>query len=444
MPESDKRVAVIGAGYTGLVAALRLATGGTSVTIIENGSYLGGLASGFTIGGEPIEKAYHHLFRTDREILDLVDELGISDKLEWLVAEDALYYQGKMYPFSSPWHLLRFTPLAFHNRIRTGVVALYLQFNKHWGKYKSVTALEWMTRAVGKQATEVIWEPLLRGKFDHYYDKVAMAWLWARIHVRSNSKDRGDLVEKLGYFSGGFQTVTNALERQLRSLGVEIRLGVAVSRIEANNGRTLLTYADGAQGEFDATIATIPSGAFARIISDTNEISADFRERLVSTPYLGARIMIFSSDQEISPYYWHNINDVELPFLVFINHTRLTGTARYGGKFVYYVATYASHESEIFTCADEVLTETWFAGVSQVFPHFDPSQIIEKFVFRFRNAQHIVGTDYDLRVPPFDTGMPGLFLSNFSQIYPEDRGTNYAVRDGTAIARQTSEYLKHA
>jgi len=212
--EGGKTVAIIGAGYTGLVTAYRLAQSGKKVTVLEYSGMLGGLASGFTVEGAPLERAYHHLFKTDTDIIQMAAELGIGDALQWHDSSVSLYYDGVLYPFKGALDLVRFKPLSLINRIRAGLVVLYLQQTKNWKKFQHVSAYDWMLRAAGKQVTEVIWEPLLKGKFDKYYDKVSMAWLWARIHVRAQSREAGG--EKLGYFDGGFQVFTDALVSRLR------------------------------------------------------------------------------------------------------------------------------------------------------------------------------------------------------------------------------------
>ena len=171
---------------------------GNKVTILEQNSDIGGLAGDFKIEGSSIERAYHHIFKTDTTIIDLANELGVGDKLSWHDSSVSIYYGDKLYPFKGAVDLIKFSPLSFPNRIRAGLVALYLQKTNNWKKFQKVSAYDWMLKAAGKQVTKVIWEPLLRGKFDKYFDKVSMAWLWARIHVRAQSREVGG--EKLGYF----------------------------------------------------------------------------------------------------------------------------------------------------------------------------------------------------------------------------------------------------
>lgn len=432
----QKDIAIIGAGYTGLTAAYRLAQDGHRVTIYEKGPTIGGLASDFKVEGSSLERAYHHIFKSDTSIIALAQELGIGDKIEWHDSSVSLYYNGVLYPFKGALDLIKFKPLHFHNRVRAGLVVLYLQRTKKWEKFQKVSAYDWMRKYAGKQVTEVIWEPLLRGKFDTYYDKVAMAWLWARIHVRAQSREAGG--EKLGYFTGGFQTFTNALVERNKSLGVKIITNVNIEAVRSVNGRATIMV-DGKEQVFDKCIATVPSHVFAKLIDGDKATRPAYLKQLTSIDYLGARLLIFSSSQELSPYYWHNINDMDLPFLVFINHTNLIDKKNYGSKYIYYIATYVPHDHTLFTCNESELKKVWFSSLNKIFPDFDESKINELHSFAFANAQHIVDLSYVSKIPKKQTPLPGVYLSNFSQIFPEDRGTNYAVRDGEIIASMLQE-----
>lgn len=431
--KTKKNTVIIGAGYTGLVTALRLAQKGHKVTVLERGSTIGGLASDFTVEGGSLERAYHHLFKTDTDIISLADELGVGDSLQWHDSSVSLYYDNELYPFKGALDLIKFKPLNIVDRVRAGLVVLYLQRTNNWQKFQTVSAYNWMLKAAGKNVTRVIWEPLLKGKFDKYFDKVSMAWLWARIHVRAQSREAGG--EKLGYFSGGFQTFTDALVSELSKLGVSIKTDTLISEIKSlSSEKVQIVFEDKTSKTYDQCVATVPSHVFAKLISN-NKVSKAYLDKLSSINYLGARLLIFSSTQDISPYYWHNVNDLNLPFLVFIHHTKFISKENYDGKYIYYLATYLPHDNDLFTCSDDQLEKLWFKSLKNIFPKFDTSKINEKHFFRFANAQHIVDTDYAHKIPKTKTPLPNIFLSNFSQIYPEDRGTNYAVREGNAVAK---------
>ena len=430
-----KKVAVIGAGFTGIAAAYRLVKAGIEVTLYEKESSIGGLAGGFSMNGMPLEKAYHFLYKTDSHILGLAEEVGVREKLVFHKSSIVSYDHGKFYPFMTPGDLLKFTPLPFLDRIRTGVVALYLSKLTNWKPLSKVTAYDWLRKWAGKAATEVIWEPLLRGKFNKYYQQVSMSWLWRRIQIRALSKEPGESTERLGYFKGGFMTLVNAIELGIRCSGGTVLLGQSIDAIESDaggNGATLVV--SGERRRYDAIIATTPSNVFAKLIEKDASVPAEYLSRLRRIDYLGAIVMVFVSDQRLTEYYWHNINDPDVPFLVFLSTSELVGSEAFGGKHVYYIGAYVPDDHEYFSRDAASVMSEWKDALKKMFPTFDGSLIADERLFRFRNAQHIVGTEYDGKIVPYESPIKNVYISNFSQIYPDDRGTNYAVEEGNKVS----------
>jgi protoporphyrinogen oxidase len=383
------KIAIIGAGLTGLVAGYRLSQKGHEIIIFEKSNDIGGLMGGFKIGDTSLEKAYHHIFATDAYIIALANELGLADKLKWHNEKTALYFDGQVYPFMGLVDLLKFTPLDLVSKIRLGLVKVWLQYDNNWQKYESISATTWMKKWCGQRAYDVIWKPLLQGKFHDKYEKVSMAWLWARIHTRGNSS-------KLGYFEGGFRIIADELAKRIKENEGDIKLN---SEIDLKNIEHI----------FDKVIYT---GA-------SKEIS-----------YLGAVCVVFTSSQSLSPHYWHNINDTDSPFLCFIQHTNMVDKKNYDGKNVYYLGTYVPNDGELMTKSDTEIKKLFFDYLKNIFPKF--SKVDDAWVFKFKNAQHIVTKNYQI---PKSKISKKVYQANFAQIYPEDRGTNFAVREGEKIAR---------
>ncbi|MBI2464852.1 FAD-dependent oxidoreductase [Candidatus Shapirobacteria bacterium] len=390
------KIAIIGAGLTGLVAGYRLSQKGHLVTIFEKGGDIGGLMGGFTIGKTSLEKAYHHIFTTDSHIIDLTKELGLMDKLEWYPEKTSLYYDGTVYPFMGAVDLLKFKPLSLISKIRLGVVKILLEKDNNWEKYADQLAYQWMKKWCGERAYKVIWEPLLKGKFHERYKDVSMAWLWARIHTRGNSG-------KLGYFNGGFRIIADELARRIRENGGRISLNSEI-RFKKYDLRI-------GQEKFDKLLLTGPS----------KEVD-----------YLGAVCLVFTSKQSLSKYYWHNINDNRSPFLAFIQHTNLVDKKQYGNKNVYYMGVYVPHEHKNFVEKDSVIINEWFDYLKKVFPNFDKKMVVDKWLWKFKNAQHVVTRKFKIQNSKIKTNV---FQANFAMIYPEDRGTNFAVREGEKVAK---------
>lgn len=394
----EKTAAIIGAGIGGLTAGYELSKKGWQVTIFEKENFLGGLAARFELDGQKMDQNYRHIFKTDKEIINLIRKLGLQKKLHWYKSSTGLYWQGKIWPFMTPMDLLRFKPLNLYEKMRMGMVALWLEHDKNWQKYKNILAYKWMKKWVGKSAYRVVWEPLLMGKFDDTYKKISMSWLWARINTRGNSADKkgGEL---LGYLDGGFQILADKLADFITKKG-----GKIVLKQEINNLEKI-------KKDFDLVIDTRP---------------------IKGVDYIGAVDIVFSSKQNLGKYYWNNINDVDSPFVALIQHTKLVDKSKYDGKNIYYLGTYASHQSKYFKWSDKQIEDEWLDYLKNIFPEFDKKQIGQLKVFRFKNAQQIVGLNY--KVPKYRVGK-NYYRLNFAQIYPKDRGMNFAVKEAEKLAK---------
>lgn len=433
----EKRWLVVGGGFTGLAAAYELAQAGKKVSLYEAGLELGGLAGSFSIEGESLEKAYHHFFKTDQDLIGLVQELGVEDLLEWSDSLVAVYRDGQMWPLRGARDLLNFRPCSFLGRLRIGVASLVLKWTRSGEKFEKVSALDWVERWCGPSAVESFWGPLLRGKFGRFAPEVSMAWLWARIHVRTNSRDGG--VEQLGYIRGGFVRLVYEIKEKLVSQGVEIHFERRLERIvgDAKSGKVLVSF-DQQEESFEKVLFTGPSHSFASLLGDSLK-NTEFLQNLAGVRYLAAMCLVFSTTQKLGDAYWVNVNEEESPFLVFIRHTLLVPSSYYGGKEIYYLGAYLPTEGSSFAEDETVLRENWFSYLRKLFPDFDENLVEESHLFRFRNAQHVVGEGYRKKITPYRSPLEGLYLANFSQIYPEDRGTNYAIREGRKVARMMME-----
>lgn len=431
---TKKKVAIVGGGWTGLTTAYELAKDGYEVEIFEAGPVMGGLAAGFALkDGTPLERAYHFLYTTDKYMIGMAKELGIEDKLHFYPSSIGAFYKGKMYPFTTAKDLLTFGPLTLIDRLRTGLTGARLLFVKKWEPLTKITAYEWLCRWNGKRATDLIWKPLLVGKFDVYWDKITMAWLWTRIHVRQTSKAKGEQSERLGYFDGGFQTMVKRWVEELKKRGVRMHVDAKISEFKDVDGKPALVF-EGKTKVYDAVLGALPSSTFAKLGAGHPQMTNKYADQLTSIDYLGAVLLVFTTKEPITDRYWHQIHDEGAPFLVLLSLDSLVGKDKVNGHHIYYIGDYTQNDSELMNLGEEEIRKRWYDGAKKLFPDFDESQVEESYVFKFRNAQHIVGIGYEERIPNMRTPLKGFYMANFSQIFPEDRGTNYAVRDGQRVA----------
>lgn len=432
------RVGIIGAGAAGLAAAYELGLQGHSAAVYERADFLGGQASTFDVGGARLEKGYHHWFTSDTDIVDLTHEIGLGHQVRWIDSSVGTLWDGRIYPFVTPMDLLKFTPLSLLDRMRLGLTTLYLQRQKDFRKYEGITADEWLRRHSGKRGYEVFWGPMLRGKFgDDYYKDVGMAWMWGKVQTRVKSRGKGMVKEKLGYPIGSFGEVFDVLADKVREQGGEVHLSAAVERVDARDGgavgmRVALDGGSARDERFDAVIATTPSYLFPRLVDG---LPSDYLQRLTEVNYMAAVLVILVLDRPLTNVYWLNVADRSIPFVAAIEHTNLIRPEHYGGKHIVYLSNYLSTDHPMFRMGHDEILREYLPHLRKINPDFNPSWIEISYHHRVGAAQPIIGTNYSERIPAHRTPFRGLYLANTTQVYPEDRGTNYSVRMGREVAR---------
>jgi protoporphyrinogen oxidase len=423
-------IGIIGGGVAGLTAAYRLAKDGNKVTVFEARSRTGGQAATFPIAGTDLEIFYHHLFTGDREILELFDELVLSSQMQWLDSKVGFFSHGSIYNLTTPIDLLKFRPLPPLDRIRVGLCTLYLQRTDDWKHFEKVTAQDWIRKYAGRHVFEDVWGAQIRAKFGDMADEVSMAWFWGKIHLRLSSRDKSMGKEKLGYMTGSFQRFLDTIESGIRANGGEIVVSAPVENVE-KNGAGISISAAGSRYEFEQVIATVPSTAFLKMAPG---VTGDYAAKLQHVKYQSAACLVMQVNQPLSHIYWLNIGDSRIPFIGVIEHTNLIPPQVYGGKRIIYVTNYLSRESEYYSMSPEQLLAAYEPHLKKINRNFDKSWVEQLWCFREDAAQPVIGLNYSDYLPDFQTPVPGLYLANTTQIYPEDRGMNYSVRLGNQIA----------
>jgi protoporphyrinogen oxidase len=448
------RVAVIGAGMTGLVAAYRLTRMGHRAEVYERWPGLGGQVATLDVGdGYLLERYYHHLFTSDRHIAALYQELAMPDAIEWRPSSVGFFVDGESHAFTTPLDLLRFRPLSVRSRIRMGLSVLMLQRrHREVGPFESLTAREWIRREMGTEAWDKVWGPLLRGKFGDRAEDISMAWLWSKFTIRRQIKGESTRREVLGYPRGGWEPLLRRLAAEIERGGGRVMIDRPAARIDASDGGFVVTPgapdsfrtghdprrfdAGGEPARYDAVVATVPNDVFIQLLGRelTGSLAPGYLDRLESIEYHTALCMLLELDRPLSSFYWTNIADRDLPFVGLIEQTNFVEPEVYGGRRFLYVANYVAPGDPLLGLAPEDLLSHYEPGLRTVNPHFSRDWIRNVWVFTEPAAQPVVTVGYQERIPPHDTGVPGLLLANTTQIYPEDRGTNYSVRLGTEAA----------
>ena len=430
------KIGIVGAGAAGLAAAYDLSRAGHEVTVYESAPFIGGQASTIPVGGYPLERGYHHLFTNDRAILDLMEELGIGDAMEWYPSNVGTYVDGGLHRTTTAFDLLRFSAIPLYERIRMGLFTLRVQRIKDWESLEPYTADEWLSDQLGGKAYDVLWNPLLRGKFGRFYGDVGMPWFWSKIHTRFASREGLLAKEVLGYPTGSFDVVFDTLADKIRSLGGEIRLENPVMKInprdESGITQVHSVLADTEMTEsYDSVLATVPSFSAPSIMEN---LPGSYLERLKSVQYLAAVVVILELDRALTDYYWMNIASDDVPFLGIIEHTNMLPREWYNGRHVVYLTNYLHRKDDLFQLPADELIDLYCEHLPKFNPAFERSWIKDVHYNSVSAAQPIIGTEYGAKKPSHRTPFERVYLANTTQIYPEDRGTNYSIRMGREVA----------
>lgn len=425
-----QKIGIVGAGYTGLTLGYYLAKAGHEVTLFEKDNQVGGLAGTFKVGNTELEKFYHHWFTNDEHIMGLIKELGLEADIMIRPTRTGMYYANNFFKLSSPLDLLKFKPLPFISRIRLGFVVLAVRMVKDWRKLESKTAVEWLKGICGEKAYQVVWEPLLKGKFGRYAEQISAVWFWNKLKLRGGSRgEKG--AENLAYFKGGFAQLANKVKEEINANGGIIHLNCGVEKVVEN--QTIYTE-NGEQIQFDKIILTAPLPIISKMIADI--ATPDYLTQINKINYIGNVCLVLQLDRSLSEIYWLNVNDPDFPFVGIIEHTNFEPTESYDGKHIVYMSKYLPTDEAMYKMADKAVLDYALPYIKRMFPKFEDDWITDYHVWREAYSQPLVEKHYSQLIPAWETPMDGVYINTMAQIYPEDRGTNYAVREGKKMAME--------
>ena len=435
MKSAPPRVAVIGGGLAGLVAADRLLGAGLHVTIFEKFPEAGGLVGVVNVGGTPLERYYHHLFTSDVDYVSFAKEFGLEEDLVWLKSRMGFLSGGRLYDFGTPASLLRFSPLGFRGRLEFVLSTLRLRHDADWRSLEAETAMGWMRRNGYGRALAAVWGPLLRQKYGRRAEDVGLVWLWGKISLRTRSRDKTGLGERLGYLKGSFGRGVEAVLARVVERGGDVRTSRPVKIVKrVGDGGFDVTSVGGSAGGTEPYGLVLSTVAIPELLRLAPDIPEETRKAWGAISYCHALCPILELDRSLSPYYWLNVGDDSMPFGGVIEHTNFLSPADYGGRHVVYISNYVLPDDPKWKRRDEDLWAEYLPALKVINPAFDASWILAKQIGRAEYAQPIVVPHYSKLLPPLQTPVEGLWSACMAQTYPEDRGQNYAIRIGRDAA----------
>lgn len=421
------KIAIIGAGFTGLSAAYILSKQKNTVTVFEKDAHPGGLAIGYKekSWNWTLEHHYHHWFTNDDHILQLAKQINYQVLIKR--PKTGAYVNGSLYQLDSPLALMLFPKLSLIERIRMAAVLAFLRFNPNWQSLEHINANAFLTKWMGKRAYGMLWEPQLRNKMGEFADDVSLVWFWSRIKKRTPS---------LAYPKGGFLEFAKALTEVSKKQGADIRFNAQVTGIKTNTTPSV-SYQLGNEKtkteNFDKVIFTLPSMFFAKLAS---QLPDTYKHKLLQRKFLGATNLLLRLKKPFFPdnTYWLSICEKNAPIMVLVEHTHFMDKTHYDNEHLVYIGNYPRTDSERFTMDAKELLHYYDPFLQKIHPHYEKN-IIGYKLFKAPFAQPIIPVNYSKLVPAMETPLKNIYLANIEQVYPWDRGTNYAVELGEKAAK---------
>ena len=431
MPQNFDSV-IVGAGFTGLTAALELARAGKKVLVLEADTVPGGLASTFEFkDGVTIEKFYHHWFDNDEYVPKLVKSLGMDGDVVTMPSKTGMYFNGRHWRLSSPLDLLRFKPLSFIDRIRLGLVVLQVRRVKDWKAIEHLSIREWLEPLCGKNVFRIVWQPLLESKFSVFADVVNAVWMWKKLVLRGSTRDpKGG--ERLAYFRGGFGRLAQAIAAELTRLGSQVRYATPVTGVTTAQGRVTALHTPAGPVTGDRYLFTPAFPIIAQCFEGA--ASPEWLASLRRVQYLANLCLTLELDRSLSDTYWLNVNDPGFPFVGVIEHTNFDSPDNYQGRHIVYLSRYLAKQDPLWAYADADYLAFCVQHLQRMFPALQRDWVLDFRIWRADYAQPVTERGYSAYVPAHTTPFANAWIGTMAQIYPQDRGTNYAIRDGQAMA----------
>jgi protoporphyrinogen oxidase len=436
-------IGVVGGGLAGLSAAYRLQQRDYDVRVFEASENVGGLARVYETAGDPIETFYHHLSASEETIVELIEELGLGEELEWRYKVDSYYVDGVIHPMEKAWEILAYPHLSIYDKFRLAMLVKEIDVRGGRPKFdtydditdfEDVPIKEFLLEHTTRHVYESFWEPLLDAKFGSRKEDVSAAWLLGRVKFRGERDPlRG---EQLGYLDGGFGQFLDAL---LDAVGEDtVTTGARVTDLAAADGP--LSSAD---GDVDAMTVETDDGTETYdvdgvVVAAMPNVLEDLTGYPCEIDFQGTVCSVWSMDESLTDTYWLNIKD-DAPFGVFIEHTNFVPPERYGGEHLYYTASYVQDPSEnLWGMDDDEVEAHWRAGIADLLPQFDPESVNWVKTARNPRTAPIYERGYLDMVVPYDLGeevADGLYYAGMASRaqYPE-RSLNGAIEAGFACA----------
>lgn len=426
---NSKKWGIVGGGIMGMTLALRLAKQGHKVTIFEAAPEMGGLVSSWKMGDAEWDKFYHVILLSDLRTRNVLKEIGLENKIEWVETKTGFYIKGKLYSMSDTIEFLRFPTLNLLDKFRLGLTIIIASKIKNWKKLENIPVTKWLRKWSGANTYNKIWLPLLRAKLGESYKETSTVFIWATIQRMYGARKSGLKKEMFGYVVGGYRKVIEAFGQTLIKENVLLKNNCLVKEVTtSSNGKNQVVYTHNKHietEEFDEIIITLPAAMAGKICTglEVNEI-----QKLNAVEYLSVICLAVIIDQSISKFYVTNITDERVPFTGVIEMTALVDKKYFGGNSLIYLPKYVVADDPLFLKSDEAIKDYFLKNLYQMYPLLTADNVKFTGVAKAKHVITVAKLGYSSALPPVVTSVPKLYIINTAHITDGTLNVNETIR----------------
>lgn len=423
---ATKNWGIVGGGIMGMTLAHKLSQRGHKVTIFESAPELGGLVSSWRLGEVEWDKFYHVILLSDFRTRNILKEIGLEDKLEWVETKTGFYINGKLYSMSNLIEFIKFPTLNLIDKFRLGLTILVASRIKNWKKLEKIPVTKWLRKWSGSRTSDKIWLPLLRAKLGDSYKKTSAVFIWATIQRLYGARRSGLKKEMFGFVNGGYKNVIDAFLKTLKSEGVQIKTNYAAKEITTSPAnKQVISFTNGAEEEFDEVIVTLPSSISSQICS---QLSIKEKQALNDIEYLGVICVAVLLDKSISDFYITNITDSEIPFTGVIEMSALVDKKYFAGNALVYLPKYVLASDPLFKKSDTDIKTYFIDNLKKMYQSINDDTIKFVGVARAKHVITVAKLGYSELLPGVKTSIPGLYIINTSHIIDGTLNVNETIK----------------
>jgi protoporphyrinogen oxidase len=404
----------------GLAAGYHALKAGHQAVVYEADKIPGGMAAHFDFGGLSLERFYHFVCKADRPTFELMEELGLGDRMRWVRTRMGVFTGGRLHEWGDPIALLKFPGLSPIEKLRYGLMMFMATRRQTAGALERLSAKDWIESWCGRRVYDAVWRPLFDLKFYEYADNISAAWLWTRIK-RVGTSRKSLFQEELGYIDGGSETLVRALVDAIEKNGGSVRLGAPVTEVIVEGGRVKGVRSGDTVEVFDAVISTVPTPFVSKLIPG---LPGEVKRAYDAIRNVGVVCVVLKLKKSVTPNFWVNVFDPTMAIPGFVEFSRLRPT----GDTIVFVPYYMPTSSARWAQRNDELIDEAFGYLKRVNPSLTDSDRIDAAAGRLSHAQPVCPPGFAAMIPKVQTPIGGLQVADTCFYYPEDRGVSEGVR----------------